>query len=74
MDVADQADGLIEAERAEAQRRASIALEGKGATHCDDCGETIPLERSRALPSARRCVGCQGALEAELRAEKERNG
>lgn len=63
MDICDQADGLIEAERAEAQRRASAALEGKGSTHCEDCDQPIPLARSQALPSATRCIDCQDAVE-----------
>lgn len=72
MDVADAADSLIEAERAEGVRLATAALAGKGATHCDDCDDPIPLERSEAFPAARRCVGCQEQHEADLAAEKER--
>lgn len=29
----------------------------------EDCGEPIPLERLRVLPSARRCFRCQTLLE-----------
>lgn len=30
---------------------------------CASCGETIPLERLKAKPSASLCVGCQAAKE-----------
>jgi len=34
---------------------------------CEDCGRAIPVERLRALPTARLCVGCEAALEAAAR-------
>ncbi|MBI4268876.1 MAG: TraR/DksA C4-type zinc finger protein [Candidatus Rokubacteria bacterium] len=30
---------------------------------CDDCGKPIPLERLRAVPTARYCVACQRTHE-----------
>lgn len=30
---------------------------------CIDCGETIPLQRLKALPHCVRCVNCQGKTE-----------
>ena len=30
---------------------------------CAECGEPIPAARLRALPGARRCVGCQREAE-----------
>ena len=30
---------------------------------CEDCGEPIPLQRLRVLPSAKRCAACQAAKE-----------
>ena len=30
---------------------------------CETCGRRIPVERLRALPFARRCVGCEEAAE-----------
>lgn len=32
---------------------------------CADCGEPIPFERLRALPSALRCVDCEARRERE---------
>src|SRR5262245_46061865 len=30
---------------------------------CESCGMAIPIARLRALPTARRCVGCQQKME-----------
>lgn len=35
------------------------------ARNCDDCGHEIPAARRRAMPAARRCIGCATALEAK---------
>lgn len=32
---------------------------GEGLDHCEDCGETIPARRRKALPGVRTCVACQ---------------
>ena len=34
-------------------------LRGAGSADCRSCGEPIPEERRKALPSATRCAGCQ---------------
>lgn len=65
MDVIDVATDVIEAEREELVRARRAAVEGKGAVWCEDCGDQIPLARSRALPSARRCIDCQEIAERE---------
>jgi DnaK suppressor protein len=60
----DQA--LTELEQAEL-REVTRALERIGDEHyglCEDCGVSIPFERLRFNPAARRCVACQGAREA----------
>ena len=36
---------------------------GQGATHCDECGEKIPVKRQAAQPGCRMCVECQAELE-----------
>lgn len=38
-------------------------LDLPGNETCSDCGEAIPEERRRALPSAHRCVSCQAWAE-----------
>lgn len=43
------------------------SLAGEGAADCADCGEPIPAKRRAALPSARRCVGCQAVHEVSGR-------
>lgn len=37
---------------------------GKGATHCEECGDPIPAARRRALPGTRTCVPCQSERDA----------
>lgn len=32
---------------------------------CDECGETIPLNRLKALPYSTYCLGCQEDIEKE---------
>lgn len=38
-------------------------IDAPGSMDCASCGEAIPLARRQALPSARRCVSCQGAAD-----------
>jgi len=64
-DVVDRAQIVEEdqlAELVERQRRAA-ALDKPGSRECIDCGDQIPRERRRALPSATRCIGCQDEAE-----------
>jgi DnaK suppressor protein len=47
-------------------REVTRALERVGDAHyglCEDCSATIPFDRLRLNPAARRCVSCQGARE-----------
>ena len=37
---------------------------GPSATHCDECGESIPEGRRSALPGVRTCVACQSGRDA----------
>ena len=39
---------------------------GDGTLYCDDCGETIPERRRRALPGIRTCVACQSLRDASI--------
>lgn len=38
-------------------------LEGLGEEFCLGCGDRIEDERRAALPSAKRCIGCQSSHE-----------
>lgn len=65
MDAVDHAQAReadFVAEQLERQRR-EAKLEEPGNELCADCGDAIPLERRRALPSAIRCVSCQAWAE-----------
>ncbi|MBK1723165.1 TraR/DksA C4-type zinc finger protein [Thiocystis violacea] len=42
------------------QRHANL---GFGRRFCIDCGEIIPESRRRHVPNAKRCAGCQEAME-----------
>lgn len=61
-DAAQKRQAELNADHLEAQRRRA-ALERPGADLCADCGDPIPPERRRALPSAIRCIGCQAFVE-----------
>lgn len=38
-------------------------LTRKGLSHCEECGDEIPLGRQQAYPAARTCVSCQEYIE-----------
>jgi phage/conjugal plasmid C-4 type zinc finger TraR family protein len=38
---------------------------GDGLEECEDCGETIPLARRKAMIGARTCVACQSARDKQ---------
>ncbi len=67
MDVVDEAAWLTEAERTEGVRRVTAALAAEGEAECIGCGDEIEPARRAALPSARRCIICQGRIEARNR-------
>lgn len=45
-------------ENALAQIRANFK-HGFGLSHCEDCGEEIPIARRTAVPGVTRCIECQ---------------
>ena len=47
------------------QRAKSRLPQGPSATHCHECGASIPQERRAALPGVRLCVACQEAVDKE---------
>ncbi len=62
--VQDQIDDTV----ADAVKSARARLPlGEGTDHCEDCGETIPPARRRALPGTRTCVACQSERDAAVR-------
>lgn len=67
MDIVDEAAWLTETERDEGVRRVRATLATDGEAACIGCGEDIEPARRRALPSARRCIICQGRVEVRER-------
>ncbi len=59
--VQDQIDSTIQDGVDRARRQ--LAGSGGGLTHCEECGEKIPLRRREAIPGVRLCVGCQSEQE-----------
>lgn len=58
----------LAAQRADQERDAGVAraiaeLAAAGALDCVDCGQPIAAARRLAIPSACRCVDCQGSWE-----------
>lgn len=63
-------DRIVEAEQALLERQAGsvianirASLDEPGEEFCVDCGDEIGADRRKALPSAVRCIGCQGLFE-----------
>ncbi len=54
--VQEQIDATVESEIARVRAR---RLGARSLTHCEDCGEAIPLARREAVPGVGRCVACQ---------------
>lgn len=66
-DVFDVAQANEERSRDIALSKVVGALKGQGREDCEDCGEDIPDERRKAVPSATRCIGCQQRFERSTR-------
>ena len=54
--VNDQIASSIEDEVARARGRLP---KGESLTECEECGESIPEARQKALPGVRLCIACQ---------------
>lgn len=63
----DKAQRLAERFTAAGIARVRQRLDVQGPDECEDCGEMIEPRRRIALPSATRCVECQGAHERDAR-------
>jgi phage/conjugal plasmid C-4 type zinc finger TraR family protein len=57
------AEARVEMEREAGLARVKASLEGTGSATCVDCENPIPEPRRLAMPSARRCAGCQSDFE-----------
>ena len=56
--VQDQIDASINDAIDHARQRLP---KGESLKHCEECGETIPEGRRRAMPGVRLCIKCQSA-------------
>jgi phage/conjugal plasmid C-4 type zinc finger TraR family protein len=60
--VQDQIDASVD--DAISQVRNKIP-HGKSLTHCEECGEAIPLARQKAIAGVRYCVSCQSNFDQQ---------
>ena len=60
--VQDQIDDTVQDAL---QRVRSRLPQGDSLTHCEECGEEIPLARQQALKGVRLCVTCQTERDRE---------
>jgi len=64
-DVIDMAQAHVEQETSQLIARiCQNANTGLGSRTCIACGEVIPEDRRRHVPSAVRCVPCQNLMES----------
>lgn len=61
----EAAEAAVSAESDSAIARIREQLAGAGEDDCTGCGQPIPKERRRAMPSAERCVRCQIQFERD---------
>lgn len=48
---------------ADVQRRLAIQSTKPSLSHCEECGEEIPLARQTAVPGVKFCIECQQIKE-----------
>ena len=71
MDIVDEAAAVIERVQAAGVRRVKAELATIGETECRGCGEEIEPARRAAMPSATRCIVCQGRVERRERSRSQ---
>lgn len=59
----EQASALEQRHRDHSQQAVQRQLLGDGQDDCEGCGDSIPHERRKAMPSAIRCIKCQTTFE-----------
>jgi phage/conjugal plasmid C-4 type zinc finger TraR family protein len=64
LEEADQAQLMTTALSAEAVAKIRAAIPtGPSYSHCDECGEEIPLARQKAIVGCKTCIDCQSLSE-----------
>jgi phage/conjugal plasmid C-4 type zinc finger TraR family protein len=60
--VQDQIDASVEDAVQQARSRLP---RGNSLSHCEECGESIPLARREAVPGVRLCINCQETIDSQ---------
>jgi phage/conjugal plasmid C-4 type zinc finger TraR family protein len=64
LEEADMAQLLSVTANADAVARVRAAIStGPSQSHCEECGEEIPLARQQALRGCKTCIDCQNLLD-----------
>lgn len=63
--VNEQIESSINDAVAQARNQLNLNPNGISAEFCDECGETIPLARRKALSGVRFCINCQQQLDKQ---------
>ncbi|EOE1790582.1 TraR/DksA family transcriptional regulator [Citrobacter freundii] len=62
-EIIDQASALEEMMRENAIQAHRLNHSAVSATHCEECGDSLPDARRKAYPGCTMCVGCQSDME-----------
>jgi len=60
--VQDQIDASVEDAVQQARSRLP---RGNSLSHCEACGDPIPLARREAVPGVRLCINCQETIDSQ---------
>lgn len=64
LEESDMAQLLSVTANADAVARLRAAIpQGPSQSHCDECGEEIPMERQQAVRGCKTCIECQNLLD-----------
>ncbi len=62
--VQDQINDTVSDAVSRARAALAVGEDAAGASHCEECGDPIPVARRQALPGARTCVPCQSGRDS----------
>lgn len=67
MDDIDRTSDLAEltTQVAITNQRAKLLVDKESASHCEECGFEIPLQRQIAAPGCTLCIGCAENMESK---------
>lgn len=67
---AEATHALILAENALYAARQNLYTSTKSAAECDDCGDSIPEARRKAMPGVYQCIVCRSLFEKTMHKQK----